>query len=218
MYSTKYLNKNMVDNNAYITVNDPYKDPLPNTFRQPKKGDKPVKPFQIKQHPENEENGHFSKVVYASSPYMETNLYITTQPLDGRKKGFGSKDAHRRDEFSNAVRTEQYRESIRKEVVLRGDSIDDRMKSILEKHQQEPIGVVAKKQFQFDIGRSKVTDFDPKCNRDSFYKVCALCDRPNLGVAIYVCIHVCVYVCKFACIFSCIYIYIFLCTYACLYT
>ena len=39
MYSTKLLNKNVVEGNKYITIGDPYKDPLANTFRQDKKGD-----------------------------------------------------------------------------------------------------------------------------------------------------------------------------------
>ncbi len=46
MYSTKILNKAMVDGNAYITVGDPYVDPKGNPFRQSKKSDKP--PFHCK--------------------------------------------------------------------------------------------------------------------------------------------------------------------------
>lgn len=74
--------------------------------------------------PINAENGHFSKVVYVPEGYKETNKYITTQPLEGRKRGFGTKDAHRRDEFSNNIRTEQYREGIRKETVLMNQNRD----------------------------------------------------------------------------------------------
>ena len=59
MYSTKYFNKNMVENNAYISIGDPYKDPSSNAFREVKKSDKPMKPFQIKQFPENEQNGNW---------------------------------------------------------------------------------------------------------------------------------------------------------------
>ncbi len=47
MYSTKLVNKNMMDGNAYITVGDPFKDAQPNPFRQPKKGEK-LTPFQSK--------------------------------------------------------------------------------------------------------------------------------------------------------------------------
>ncbi len=47
MYATKYINKNTVDGNAYISIGDPYKDKPANVFRQPKKGDPVPKPFQI---------------------------------------------------------------------------------------------------------------------------------------------------------------------------
>jgi hypothetical protein len=92
--------------------------------------------------------------------------------LDKRRNGFGSKDAHRRDEFSNSVRTQQYRESIQKEMQLRGKDPDERLNSLIESQKgtqtmREPM----KKTYQFDIGRSLVTDFDPKTTRDSYYKV-----------------------------------------------
>ena len=47
MYSTKLINKNKVDNNAYITVGDPFSDAKSNPFRQGKKGEKLV-PFRTK--------------------------------------------------------------------------------------------------------------------------------------------------------------------------
>lgn len=47
MYSTKLVNKNMMDGNAYITVGDPFQDAKANPFRQPKKGEKLI-PFQSK--------------------------------------------------------------------------------------------------------------------------------------------------------------------------
>jgi hypothetical protein len=40
MYSTKLINKNLVENNKYITIGDPYRDPKANLFRQDKKGEK----------------------------------------------------------------------------------------------------------------------------------------------------------------------------------
>lgn len=47
MYSTKLINKNYVDKNAYITVGDPYKTPAMNPFRAGKKGEH-LKTFNIK--------------------------------------------------------------------------------------------------------------------------------------------------------------------------
>ena len=47
MYSTKLLNKNMVDGNAYITIGDPFKESDPNPFRQ-SKNDPSKAPFRTK--------------------------------------------------------------------------------------------------------------------------------------------------------------------------
>jgi hypothetical protein len=48
MYSTKLLNKSMMEGNAYITVGDPFRDPVANPFRQGKKGEKEPTPFRTK--------------------------------------------------------------------------------------------------------------------------------------------------------------------------
>lgn len=179
----------MVDGNAYTTVGDPFKDANPNPFRQPKKGEKAPTPFQIKMIPQNSENGHFAKITYVPEGYKETNKYITTQPLDGRKRGFGSKDAHRRDEFSNNIRTEQYREGIRKENELMAknkDKINERLTGLIAKrtmYEQEQQARTNSYRpsttgsfsyndrcAQFDIGRSRITQFDPKSIKDTYYK------------------------------------------------
>lgn len=47
MYSTKLLHKSQVQNNAYITVGDPYPGFNENPFRQGKKGEK-LTPFRTK--------------------------------------------------------------------------------------------------------------------------------------------------------------------------
>ena len=47
MYSTKYINKNKVDGNAYLSNGDNYRDPVANQFRQGKKGEK-LTPFVSK--------------------------------------------------------------------------------------------------------------------------------------------------------------------------
>lgn len=60
-------------------------------------------------HPQNAGNGMFARVTYASEPYMEMEKWLKTQPLDTRKKGFGTKDASKRGEFTSFIRTEQYR-------------------------------------------------------------------------------------------------------------
>jgi len=139
--------------------------------------------------PVNAENGHFAKIVYVPEGYKETNKYITTQPLDGRKKGFGTKDAHRRDEFSNNIRTEQYREGIRKETLLLNqnkDKVEARLTQLLATKALETAKMnntggsgtgsmdgffdYSNKVAQYDIGRNRVTAFDPKSIKDTYYK------------------------------------------------
>jgi hypothetical protein len=142
--------------------------------------------------PINAENGHFSKVEYHPEGYKETNKYITTQPLDARKKGFGTKDAHRRDEFSNNIRTEQYREGIRKEQNLMNqhkDKIEARLTQLLATRAMDtsamdnttgPMGNTfnySSQVAQYDIGRTRITPFDPKSIKDTYYKFSE--DRPK---------------------------------------
>jgi hypothetical protein len=146
----------------------------------------------------NSENGNFAKLKYVPPFAKKTTLepgeqreniadtikYISTQPLDQRKKGFGTRDANRRDEFCNDIRTEQYRETLRKEKSLNAESADviqeklaklmgdkskfDTMfKSGSMDDSQSLYGTRVR---QFDIGRTRITPFDPKSTKDTFYK------------------------------------------------
>eukprot|EP01039_Chlorochromonas_danica_P000572 gene572-616_t len=194
MYSTKLVNKSMVAGNAYITVGDPYADPKANPFRAGKKGEK-LTPFQVKMVPQNAEDGHFAKKTYVPEGYKESIKYITTQPLDNRKRGFGSKDASRRDEFSNNIRTEQYRETLIKEKLLAEspEEIKEKLTKLLSERAAADSDLAASmtgstrrtlresgrrslsasssgRIHQYDIGRSQVTPFDPKSSRDTYYK------------------------------------------------
>jgi hypothetical protein len=131
--------------------------------------------------PQNAENGHFSKVTYVPEGFLETNKYSTTQPLDQRKKGFGTKDAHRRDEFCNDIRTEQYRETLRKEKELTAEKpemVKERLTRLLAEraHRDLTLGMTNsgtlrnEKVYQYDVGRSRTTPFDPKSTKDTYYK------------------------------------------------
>lgn len=178
----------MVDGNAYITINDPYRDEVPNPFRNTKRGkdEKPLVPFQVKMIPQNAENGHFSKLQYGGGGYLEATRYISTQPLDARKKGFGSHDAKRRDEFANANRTEQFRATIAKESAITAkssQSLQATLSKLMEERAKttqsfvETGGATGSSTFsyssavpQYDIGRSRVTPFDPRSIKDTYYK------------------------------------------------
>eukprot|EP01038_Epipyxis_sp_PR26KG_P008343 gene8343-11287_t len=184
MYSTKLVNKNFVDGNAYITVGDPYSDPKANPFRQPKKGEKAPNPFRTVTIPKNAENGNFSKLTYVSGGFFENIKYKDTQPLDNRKKGFGSRDASKTDEFANSIRTEQYRETLRKEKELLAQNSEKIKEDLTRLLAQRAMSITkdtlalsqssgfsySQKVPQYDIGRTRVTEFDPKSTKDHFYK------------------------------------------------
>ena len=144
--------------------------------------------------PQNAENGHFSKLQYGGGGYLEATRYIAAQPLDARKKGFGSHDAKRRDEFANANRTEQYRATIAKESLTTAkgsEALQATLTKLLEERAKttqsigtDSAGLSGTSTFsyssavpQYDIGRSRVTPFDPRSIKDTFYKYSG--DRPK---------------------------------------
>lgn len=178
MYSTKLVNKNMVEGNAYITVGDPYVAPNGNPFRAGKKGEK-LNPFRTKIIPQNAENGNFAKLTYVPEGYKDGVKYKDTQPLDQRKKGFGSKDASRRDEFSNVIATECYREALKKEKLIsaeKPEEVERKLNALLETRRAAGTLNMSTKAFrtervhQYDIGRTRTTEFDPKSTKDNFYR------------------------------------------------
>jgi hypothetical protein len=167
------VNKNKVDGNAYISIGDSYKDPLPNTFRQPKKGEKAPNPMKMTLVPHNAENGNFGKVTYAPAKYQEVNLYLETQPLKSRKSGFGSGDAFKTDEFSNAIRTAQHRATIEKEKIYFQKSPEeleeelDRLQTIQESRPKSQFNKMERT--SFDVMQA-ANEYNPKARSDTFYK------------------------------------------------
>lgn len=148
--------------------------------------------------PQNAENGHFGKLHYSGGGYLEATRYINTQPLDSRKKGFGSHDAKRRDEFANANRTEQFRATIAKESVVMAKSSEALQQTLsrlmeeraMSKSLNGSTGSLGSSTLsgtsdfsyssqvpQYDIGRSRVTPFDPKSIKDTYYRFSG--DRPK---------------------------------------
>lgn len=177
MYSTRLMHKNAVDNNAYITVGDPFSNPKNNPFREGKKGEKniPVKTAMVAHNADG--NGNFFKLTYMPSGYLESTRYLTTQPLAGRKLGFGSKDAFKTDEFSNAIRTSQYREGIKKEMqIAKARGGIEKITQMLEDYEKRnppkkfPGKDYSERVPQYDIGRERVTPFDSKSSKDTYYK------------------------------------------------
>jgi hypothetical protein len=118
------------------------------------------------------------KTVYMPETYKETNRYIDTQPLDKRKNGFGSKDAFKSDEFANFVRTEQYRETIKRERPSKNQ--ESTMREALEKllaakdaERSVMMGASGSdpmtRTMNYDIGRTLENEFNPKGKRDTYY-------------------------------------------------
>ena len=54
--------------------------------------------------------------LFIGEKYVDRTMYLKTQPPDTRKNGFGSSDAKRRDEFSNDVEVNKWRERIKNEM------------------------------------------------------------------------------------------------------
>ena len=177
MYSTKYFNKNKMDGNAYMCIGDPYKPPVANAFRQPEKGAPKPKTFATTMYPKNAENGHFTKIVYHPHKYQEAYLYINSQPLDSRKQGFGTKDAFKRDEFSNAIRTAQYRASIKSEnkhYIKSAEELEEELDKLKAENKTATVSLGTSKYggqcYNFDIGRSRVNEYNIKSVKDTYYQ------------------------------------------------
>lgn len=173
MYSMKRRHPKLLDMpgrepQPLLSVGEPYQDKsdLPERWKGKRMvcGRTSQEPFSRLKHPEGE-------------PYVAVPLYIEAEPIDTRKAGFGSKDASKRDEFTNFIRTEQYREMVRKEQA----SLE---KSQCRGQQQQIHGYDDKgttrdlanadgnrhNTFLYDIGRSRTTPFDPKRRRDRYYQ------------------------------------------------
>merc|ERR1711976_1084135 len=116
--------------------------------------------FKTDKQPENEKDGFFTVLKHPDrgrEPYTEMETY-KDKP---RVKAFQSGDASRRGEFTATIRTEQYRETLRKEQKLIDKYRDiEAEEKAMAKYQEE----LARrpKTYLYDVGRTKVTEFDPK--------------------------------------------------------
>jgi len=119
---------------------------------------------------------------YMPDKYVEQLPYGKREPYATRKLGFGTHDASKRDEFCQRIRTEQYRDLLKREKRLLGKGVGsanlearlqagrDRLAAdkIRQKELRQAVGLDAPK-FLYDVGRSRETKFDPKMHRDKFY-------------------------------------------------
>merc|ERR1711998_53714 len=117
-------------------------------------------------------------------------MYLKTQPRETRKKGFLSSDAFKADEFSNTLRTNQYRWQLGREAAFNKMHLEANRKREAARASTAPTGAtremsqVSKAEelgkicptletpnFLFDIGKGKhVTPFDQKLSRENWYQ------------------------------------------------
>eukprot|EP00656_Telonema_subtile_P055769 TRINITY_DN872_c0_g1_i4.p1 TRINITY_DN872_c0_g1~~TRINITY_DN872_c0_g1_i4.p1 ORF type:complete len:255 (-),score=42.65 TRINITY_DN872_c0_g1_i4:275-1039(-) len=160
---------------SYITLGDPYHKKSTNLPR--------YKGKQFQTNPAHK--GRSKDTMFAKSfPWLSEGdkfqaqaLYLKTQPRENRKNGFLSQDAHRRDEFSNTIRTEQYRWALGRELANQKMHAKNRP---VEENQTPvrmapPLAKIAPEfttpKHLYDIGKgSSVTKFSQKMHRDCWYQ------------------------------------------------
>lgn len=111
--------------------------------------------------------GHFSDKKYTPEKYIPVKSYRETQP-GARPNGFGGGDASRRDEFAATIRTEQYRESLKKEARVMQRQYDPAQQAAVARELEEESKPKERK-FLYDVGKTAVTEFDAKSGKDIHY-------------------------------------------------
>ena len=179
MYTTKVFNAKVAE--SYLNIGDPYSK---QSLSDPRlKG----KQFLTNPSHTGQLAGYFSPFAYATDSYQDSNKYIVTQPREGRKLGFGTHDANRRDEFTLDIRAKQYRQLMQQEKNYERLYVNKRQ----QRTQSAPNTAGGKKAgdaldrlvadttyfqtsipaLQYDIGRTTAgsTPDCAKCERDTFY-------------------------------------------------
>jgi hypothetical protein len=126
---------------GFATVGEPYdtKVKVKNSRWAGKQlGTKPM----VKKSGDAARKGYFSSAPYIPEEYFQAIPYLKTQPPDQRKMGFGSKDAFKSDEFTNAIATEVYRQTLKNEQKMYDRSrkaLEAKRASAEEKGEEDPI-------------------------------------------------------------------------------
>ena len=186
MYSDKFFHKKVqTEAGRYVTIGDPYRDQamtLPGRWQK--------KQFTIDKLPKNSGNGYFGLMgrpfTYVPDRYVAQVPYAKSQPFSERKLGFGTHDAHKRDEFTHRIRTEQYRDLLKREKRLIASFSEadlQKVKSRLELQKETDQKLRAAVNLEpplhlYDIGKTRETPFDPALPRDRFYNTSIARRRP----------------------------------------
>lgn len=180
MYRTHKFHSKTVE--SYLSIGDPYdkKGNVDARFKGKQFQTNPAKTGQLQ--------GYFGQFNHAVDPFQDNNGYRTTQPRQNRKLGFGSLDAHKRDEFTLDIRAQQYKELLAREQYFTQKYLEESRKARGDPQDQldalTSSSVAAatnnqddEKYFQtqvprllYDIGREDgVTPICNKCSRETFY-------------------------------------------------
>jgi len=95
--------------------------------------------------------------------YNDKNSYLKTQPRETRKKGFLSSDAFKADEFSNTLRTNQYRWQLGRELAFNKMHLAANKKREAERAQTAPAGASRKVEMAQELGK-----IDPNLSTPNF--------------------------------------------------
>lgn len=177
MYADKFIHKNVqCEAGRYITIGDKYVDKavvLPARWKG--------KQFTSERLPQNAGEGYFGyggkSFTYMADHYAEQLPYTKTQPHDKRKLGFGTHDAFKADEFTQRIRTEQYRDLLKREqrLMKASDAMNKaHMVELARAKEAEDAArpfVPGKKEIEFlyDVGRNVHTEHNPRVPRDQFF-------------------------------------------------
>lgn len=175
MYSTTKLHKNMDSFTpmSFISIGDEYAKK--GSAKNPRHSGK-----QFITNPAKRTDGGvgcFDRTSYASEPFADKQGYLEREPADKRKKGFGSNDAFRRDEFSNTYCVNSYREQLAREKKFNDKLAAQTAAEVTEEEAELAAAEAAADQAAkakpvhlYDIGRSVNTEFDPRSSRDTHYR------------------------------------------------
>lgn len=112
MYTTKRYHSGI--DTGFVGVGTPYLQRKANSTLDPTYV--PAR-YVGKQFACEKTDGIFTTYGYKTDPYNDRTRYLESQPLGGRKLGFGSHDAWKRTEFTNTPRARQHAEILRRETL-----------------------------------------------------------------------------------------------------
>merc|ERR1712100_310191 len=95
--------------------------------------------------------------------YNDKNGYLKTQPRETRKKGFLSSDAFKADEFSNTLRTNQYRWQLGRELAFNKMHLAANKKREEQRAATAPAGASRKVEMAQELGK-----IDPNLSTPNF--------------------------------------------------